>query len=48
MGGYLLSRFILFSIKYVRYLMASWCIFFMSVLISFLGILSLLKYLNDC
>ena len=39
-GGCLFSNFILFNIRYVRYLMAIWCICFMSVLTFFLGILS--------
>jgi hypothetical protein len=31
-GAYLLSRFLLFRIRYVRYLMVFWCILFMRVL----------------
>ena len=40
MGGCLLSSFLLFNIRYVRYLMAIWRICFISDLTSFLAILS--------
>ena len=43
MGGCLLSSFLLFSTRHLRYLMAIWCNCFMSVLISFLDILSFLN-----
>ena len=46
--GFFLSSFLLFSIKYVRYLMAIWCRCFMSVLISFLGIFSFYRSLIGC
>jgi hypothetical protein len=48
MGGCLLSSFLLFNIKYVRHLMAIWCICFMSVMISFLGILGPSNSRIDC
>ena len=40
----LLSSFILFETKYVRYLMVSWCIFFTRVLILDFGILRLASF----
>ena len=39
-GGCLLFNFLLFSIKYVMYLMAIWCRCFMSIFTSVLGIFS--------
>ena len=47
-GGYLLFSFLLFSTRYVRYLMVIWCNFFMSLLISFLSILSFSNSLIRC
>ena len=48
MGGCLLSNFLLFNIIYVRYLMAICCRSFISVLISFLSILSYSNSLIGC
>ena len=36
----LLSSFVLFRTRYVRYLMACWCIFFMRILMLDFGIFS--------
>ena len=43
----LLSSFLLFRIRYVRYLMALWCMFFMSVLMLLVGIFRLVSFLMD-
>ena len=40
----MLSSFLLFRIRLVRYLMAFWCKFFMRVLILVLGIFSLVSF----
>jgi hypothetical protein len=47
-GACLLSSFLLFKTKYVRYLMAFWCMFFMRVLIIDFGILRLVSFLMEC
>jgi hypothetical protein len=47
-GGCLLSNFLLFNIKYLRYWMAFWCRCLISVLISLLGNLSFSKSLIKC
>ena len=44
----LLSSFLLFNTRYVRYLMAFWCMFFMRLLILVFGILRSSKFLMDC
>ena len=44
----LLSSFLLLRTKYVRYLMAFWCIFFMSDLILDFGSLSLSSCSMEC
>ena len=43
----LLSSFILFNTKYVRYLMAFWCIFFMRLFMLVFGILRSSSFLMD-
>ena len=48
MGGCLLFSFLLFNIKYMRYLMAIWCNCFMSGLTSFLDSLSHSNSLINC
>ena len=47
-GVYLLSSFLLFRTRYVRYLMAFWCIFFMRVLILVFRIFSLISWSMEC
>ena len=47
-GVCLLSSFLLFRTRYVRYLMTFWCIFLMSVLILVLGIFSLISWSMEC
>ena len=44
----LLSSFLLFKTRYVRYLMAFWCICFMRSLMLDLGIFSLVNFLMEC
>ena len=44
MGVCLLSSFLLFRTKYVRYLMVFWCMFFKRVLNLVFGVLSLVSF----
>ena len=44
----LLSSFLLLRTRYVRYLMAFWCMYFMSVLILEFGSLNLLSCSIEC
>ena len=44
----LLSSFLLFNTKYVKYLMAFWCMFFIRVLMLDFGILSSVNLVMDC
>ena len=46
--GLLLFSFLLFRTRYVRYLMAFWCIFFMRVLILVFGIFRLISWSMEC
>ena len=48
MGACLLSSFLLFRTRYVRYLMAFWCRCFMRSLILDLGIFSSLSFSMEC
>ena len=43
----LLSNFLLFNTRYVRYLMAFWCMFFMSFLTLFFGMLMSSSFVMD-
>ena len=47
-GVCLFSNFLLFRIRYVRYLIAFWWIFCMRVLIACLGILRFVSLLREC
>jgi hypothetical protein len=44
----LLSNFLLFNTRYVRYLMAFWCMFFMSFLMLVFGMLRSSSFLMNC
>jgi hypothetical protein len=47
-GVCLLSSFVLFEIRYVRYLMTFWCTYFMWVLIFDFGMFRLVSFLMEC
>jgi hypothetical protein len=48
MGVCLLSSFLLFRTRYVRYLMVYWCICFIRSLMLDLGIFSLVNFSMEC
>jgi hypothetical protein len=48
MGVCLFSSFLLFRIRYVRYLIAFWWIFCMRVLMAYFGILRFVSLSMDC
>ena len=48
MGACLLSSFLLFGTRYVRYLMAFWCICFIRSLMLDLGIFNWVSFSMEC
>ena len=47
-GACLLISFLLFRTKYMRYIMAFWCIFFMRVLVLDFGLSNSVSFLIEC